>query len=58
MLVAKMLPVFRHLRSEDSGVSRAELRDWDGKRKLCVHPPFRAVPSQRVAHHFMFPVIV
>ena len=53
----RSLPVFRHLRSEGSGMSRAELRDWDGKRKLCVHPPFRAVPSQRVAHHFTFPVI-
>ena len=48
----RSLPVFRHLRSEGSGMSRAELRDRDGKRKLCVHPPIRAVPSQRDAHHF------
>ena len=30
----------------------AELRNRDGKHKLCVHPPIFAVPSQRNAHHF------
>ena len=44
--------VGRHLRSEGSDVSVAELRNRDGKRKLCVHPPIFAVPSQRNAHHF------
>ena len=44
--------VGRHLRSEGSDVSVAELRNRDGKHKLCVHPPIFAVPSQRNAHHF------
>ena len=44
--------VGRHLRSEGSDVSMAELRNRDGKHKLCVHPPIFAVPSQRNAHHF------
>ena len=44
--------VGRHLRSEGRDVSVAELRNRDGKRKLCVHPPIFAVPSQRNAHRF------
>ena len=44
--------VGRHLRSEGSDVSVAELHNRDGKHTLCVHSPIFAVPSQRNAHHF------
>lgn len=44
--------VGRHLRSEGSDVSMAELRNRDGKHTLHVHPPVFAVPSQRNPHHF------
>ena len=44
--------VGRHLRSEGSDVSVAELHNRDGKHTLCVHPPIFAVPSQRNAHRF------
>ena len=49
--------MFRHLRNEGSNVRWAGLRSWDANCMPRVHPPVRAVPSQRVAHHFTFPVI-
>ena len=51
-LLERSSHVGRHLRSEGRDVSVAELRNRDGKRKLCVHPPIFAVPSQRNAHRF------
>ena len=42
--------MFRHLSDEGNGVSTADLRNRDGKRKFHMHPLFRAVQSQRVAH--------
>ena len=47
----RSLTMFRHLRNEDSSVSREKRRDWEGKHMLHTLPPIRGVQSPRAAHH-------